>query len=141
MVANEMLLPAAVLIVWTVIMLIWMFVDRASLFKRHNIDLNKNPGARGQDIAQLVGPKEDWPAHNYVHLLEQPTIFYAASVILAITGPAALDVGLAWAYVAIRLIHSIFQATVNKVPVRGGIFLLSSVVMAVLAVRTLLAVI
>lgn len=137
---RELLLPAAVLIVWTMVMVIWMFSDRVKLFKRHNINLNEHPGARGTDIAKMVGPKEDWPAHNYAHLLEQPTIFYAAIMILALSAFSPLDVTLAWAYVVTRIVHSIFQATVNKVPVRGMIFGLSSLVMAVLAVRALLAV-
>ena len=137
---KELLLPAAVLVVWTMIMGIWMFADRARMFKRHSIDLGAQPGARGVDIAQKVGPGEDWPAHNYVHLLEQPTIFYAAVIILALSAFSPLDVALAWAYVVIRIVHSIFQATVNKVPVRGAIFGISSLVMLVLAVRALLAV-
>ncbi len=137
---KELLLPAAVLVVWTMIMAFWMLSDRMKMFKRHNIDLNDHPGARGVDLAKMVGPKEDWPAHNYVHLLEQPTIFYASIVILALSAFSPLDVALAWAYVIIRIIHSIFQATVNKVPVRGMIFGISSIVMLVLAVRALLAV-
>lgn len=137
---KELLLPAAVLVVWTMIMAFWMLSDRMKMFKRHNIDLNQHPGARGTDLAKMVGPTEDWPAHNYVHLLEQPTIFYAAVFILALSTFSPLDVALAWAYVVIRIVHSIFQSTVNKVPIRGAIFGLSSIVMTVLAVRALLAV-
>ena len=137
---KEILLPAAVLVVWTMVMAFWMLFDRVQMFKRHNIDLSQHPGARGADLAKVVGPKEDWPAHNYVHLLEQPTIFYVAVFILALSAFSPLDVALAWAYVAIRIVHSIFQATVNKVPVRGMIFGISSLVMTVLAVRALFAV-
>ncbi|MBM3594531.1 MAG: MAPEG family protein [Alphaproteobacteria bacterium] len=137
---KGILLPAAVMVVWTMIMAFWMLSDRMKMFKRHNIDLNKHPGARGMDLAKMVGPKEDWPAHNYVHLLEQPTIFYAAVFILALSAFSPLDVALAWAYFALRVVHSVFQATVNKVPVRGMIFGLSSIVMTVLAVRALLVV-
>jgi len=137
---KGILLPAAVLVVWTMIMAFWMLSDRMKMFKRHNIDLNAHPGARGVDLAKMVGPKEDWPAHNYAHLLEQPTIFYAAVFILALSAFSPLDVALAWAYVVLRVVHSVFQATVNKVPVRGMIFGLSSIVMTVLAVRALLAV-
>lgn len=137
---KGILLPAAVLVLWTMIMAFWMLSDRMKMFKRHGINLNDHPGARGVDLAKMVGPKEDWPAHNYVHLLEQPTIFYAAVFILALSAFSPLDVALAWAYVVIRIVHSVFQATVNKVPVRGMIFGLSSIVMTVLAVRAVLAV-
>ena len=138
---RELLLPAAVLVVWTMIMALWMLVDRTRAFKANGIDIGKAPaGARGVDLKDLLPPGSDWPAHNYMHLLEQPTVFYAATAILALSAFSPVDVGLAWAYVVIRIAHSVFQATVNKVAVRGMIFGLSSIVMVVLAVRALLAV-
>lgn len=141
MLDDQMLVPAAVLIVWTMIMAIWMNVDRVRSLGRANIkpELIK-AGARGNDLAAIAPDVRDWPAHNYNHLMEQPTIFYAASVILALTGATSLDTGLAWAYVALRVLHSLWQATVNTLQIRSALFLLSSLVMAILAVRTLLSV-
>lgn len=72
--------------------------------------------------------------------MEQPTLFYAATVILALSSYSPLDVALAWSFVGLRLVHSVYQATVNKVSVRGMLFGLSSLVMLVIAVRALLAV-
>ena len=80
-----------------------------------------------------------WKSHNYTHLMEQPTIFYPAVIILAIMGATGLDVGLAWAYVAIRIVHSLWQASVNRIPVRAALFFVSSFVLIALAVRALVA--
>jgi hypothetical protein len=54
-------------------------------------------------------------------------------------GAGAVDVTLAWAYVALRIIHSIYQSTVNKVKIRFLIFVVSSFVLTALAVRAVIA--
>ena len=135
----QILAPAAVLVVWTMIMLFWMAGVRLPALKKAGIDLGARPGGRGQDLEGQIAPQIQWPAHNYMHLMEQPTVFYAAVVILAIMGAGALDVALAWAYVALRIIHSVWQATVNKVPVRFTLFLLSSLALLTLAIRAVIA--
>ncbi len=135
----QILAPAAVLVVWTMIMLFWMAGVRLPALKKAGIDLGARPGGRGQDLEGQIAPQFQWPAHNYMHLLEQPTLFYAAVAILAIMGAGALDVALAWAYVALRIIHSVWQATVNKVPVRFTLFMLSSLALLALAIRAVIA--
>jgi hypothetical protein len=135
----QMLAPAAVLVVWSLIMLFWMAGVRLPAMKKAGIDMGARPGGRGQDLEGQVDPQVNWPAHNYSHLMEQPTVFYPTVVILAIMGAGALDVALAWAYVALRIIHSIWQATVNKVPVRFLLFITSTMVLVVLAIRAVMA--
>jgi hypothetical protein len=72
--------------------------------------------------------------------MEQPTIFYATIMILAISGGATdLSVMLAWCYTVLRVIHSLWQATVNTVSIRFIFFLLSTVCLTILAVQALLA--
>ena len=68
----------------------------------------------------------------------QPTQFYAVAIALALLGGNAIDVYLAWAYVGLRVVHSIFQATVNKIEVRFTFFALSSFVLIGLTVRAVL---
>jgi hypothetical protein len=131
----QMLAPAAVLVVWTLVMCFWMAGVRLPALKKAGIDLAARPGGRGQDLEGVLEPKANWPAHNYAHLVEQPTVFYPAVVILAIMGAGAVDVGLAWAYVGLRIIHSIWQATVNKVPVRFLLFIAATLVLVALALR------
>lgn len=135
----QMLAPAAVLVVWTLVMLFWTAGVRLPAMKKAGLDMGKMPGGRGQDLEGVVEPRINWPSHNYTHLTEQPTVFYPTVVILAIMGAGALDVTLAWAYVVLRIAHSIWQATVNRVPVRFVLFILSTIALVVLAVRAVMA--
>jgi hypothetical protein len=135
----QILAPAAVLVVWSLIMCFWMAGVRLPAMKKAGIDMGNRPGGRGQDLEGVLEPKVNWPAHNYTHLMEQPTVFYPAVVILAIMGAGAVDVALAWAYVGLRILHSIWQATVNKVPVRFLLFLIATLALLVLAVRAVIA--
>ena len=80
-----------------------------------------------------------WKAHNFTHLMEQPTIFYPVVIILALAGPTIGDARLAWAYVALRVVHSIWQATINTIPVRASLFFISTFVLIALAVRAVIA--
>ena len=135
----QILAPAAVLVVWSLIMCFWMAGVRLPAMKKAGIDMGNRPGGRGQDLEGVLEPKVNWPAHNYAHLMEQPTVFYPAVVILAIMGAGAVDVALAWAYVGLRILHSIWQATVHKVPVRFLLFLIATLALLVLAIRAVIA--
>ena len=137
----QMLAPAAVLVLWTIIVLFWIVPVRFGAIAKvedKSVFTGKQ-GGRGQDLEGKIPDKANWPAHNHTHLHEQPTLFYAVSVILAVMGPAALDVTLAWVYVALRIAHSLWQILVNKLPVRFGLFLASSIVLIVLAVQAVIA--
>jgi hypothetical protein len=138
---TSILAPAAALVVWSIIMLFWMAGTRLPAMSKIGMDLSKAaPGGRGQDIDPHVQPSVAWKSHNYMHLMEQPTIFYATIMILAISGGAtSLSVSLAWGYTVLRVIHSIWQATVNTVAIRFVFFLLSSLCLTILAVQALLA--
>ena len=135
----QMLAPAAVLVLWSLIMLMWMARTRFAAFATAQVDLKTaKPGGRGQNLEGVLPDEVNWKAHNYAHLMEQPTIFYPTVVILALSGASALDVALAWAYVLLRVIHSIWQATVNRIPVRFLLFVLSSACLIALAVSAVM---
>lgn len=136
---TSILAPAAALVVWTMIMLLWMASVRLPALAKLNLPPEKRRGGRGSDLDGVLPGPVQWPAHNYNHLMEQPTLFYATVVILALAGAGQVDVILAWVYVGLRVAHSIWQAAVNTIPVRLSIFLISSIVLIVLAVRALLA--
>ena len=138
---TSILAPAAAVVVWSIIMLFWMAGTRLPAMSKIGMDLSKAaPGGRGQDIDPHVSPSVAWKSHNYTHLMEQPTIFYATIMILAISGGAtSLSVSLAWGYTVLRVIHSIWQATINTVAIRFVFFLLSSLCLTILAVQALLA--
>ena len=127
---SPLLAPVVVLVAWTLVMFVWMAVKRAPFVK----DRGAIPaGSRGENMPP--GP-HNWPAHNYTHLLEQPTIFYAIVLVLALMHfDAAINVYLAWAYVGLRIVHSVVQSTVNIVKWRFRIFALSTLCLASLTVH------
>lgn len=135
-VQAQMLAPAAVLVLWSLVMLIWTAATRFPAMKKLGANIKTAPpGGRGQNLDGVLPDQVQWKSHNYAHLMEQPTIFYPTVVILALMGGSATDVMLAWGYVAIRIVHSLWQATVNRIPVRFTLFILSTVCLAVLAIH------
>ncbi|MFM9865556.1 MAG: MAPEG family protein, partial [Micropepsaceae bacterium] len=133
------LAPAAILVLWSMVVLVWVTVTRFTAISRLSKDqlrtLSK-PGTRGPDLERVLPDSVNWKSHNYTHLMEQPTVFYAAVVILALTGAGdGINTALAWTYTALRVLHSIWQGTVNKLPVRMALFTASSLVLIALAIN------
>ena len=124
-------------------MLFWLAGSRAAAAKKlKKADLAGLPaaGGRGQDLDPLLQPSAAWKSHNYTHLMEQPTLFYATVGILALTGQGdGLNLMLAWGYTGIRVIHSIWQSTVNTLPIRFALFLLSTFCLLAMAIRAVMA--
>jgi len=133
----QILAPAAVLVVWTLIVLLWIIPSRFGAVAKieDKRALPQKAGARGGDLEGVIPDKANWPAHNHTHLHEQPTLFYATVLILAVIGPGPLDILLAWIYVGLRIVHSLWQILVNTIPVRFLFFLASTIALIVLAVR------
>lgn len=138
---QPILAPAAVLVLWSLIMLFWTAVTRFPAIAKSGIDLKKQPpGGRGQNLEGVLPDSVNWKSHNYTHLMEQPTIFYAAVLILAVAGAATpMLVKFAWAYTILRIIHSVYQATINVVMVRFSIFVLATICLLVIAIHAVLA--
>ena len=133
----SMLAPAAFLALWSLLMLGWMGHARFRAIARLRIDLAATPaGARGQRLEGVLPDVVMWKSHNYTHLMEQPTVFYPLVFILALLGPSSLEVGLAWTYVWLRVLHSLWQAIVNTIPVRIALFTVSTLVLFGLALET-----
>jgi hypothetical protein len=132
---KALLAPAAVLVLWTCVMLLWLAYSRFSSLAKLRGQLPETPrGVRGGEIDPLLPDQAKWASHNYTHLLEQPTIFYAVVLILATTGAATnATVALAWGYTGLRIAHSIWQVLVNQVQIRFLIFLASSICLIMLA--------
>ena len=132
----QMLAPAALLIAWSLIILFMLPAARLPALKKLGVDLNNTPrGARGGDREDEMPDRPKWISHNYTHLMEQPTIFYPAVIIIAMMGAAAGDVLAAWIYVGLRILHSIWQVFVNVVRVRFLLFLGASFALIYLAYR------
>jgi hypothetical protein len=125
---SAILGPVVALVAWTLLIMIWMVVSRFAAMRRKGISLKGRVGGRGG--SQLEGVIEDevnWKAHNYMHLVEQPTLFYAIALTLALLGFGdGINLWLAWAYVGLRVLHSLVQVTVNVVAYRFILWALSS---------------
>ena len=128
--------PAIVLVLWSLVMLGWLAVTRLPAMAKAGVDLTSVVGARGANLEGVVPDKVNWKAHNYAHLMEQPTLFYATVIILGVIGQGdGLNLQLAWAYVLLRIAHSIVQATWNRVVVRFTLFSLSTAALLLLALN------
>jgi hypothetical protein len=128
--------PAIVLVLWTLIMLCWAIGLRVPALNKANIDMRTNVGGRGVDLDGVLPDSIMWKAHNLNNLMEQPTLFYAVALTLAIVAPAdSQSVGLAWAYVVTRIVHSVYHSTVNVVLFRASMFTVGSLLLIALALR------
>ena len=129
--------PVLVLASWTLVMWIWMYATRLPAMKKAGIDASKMKEKSEMDVLPR-GVRQI--ADNYNHLHEQPVVFYALAIYSHSVGVVdVLTIHMAWAYVVLRIAHSVFQSTINFIPVRFVLFALSSVCLIVLAARNLFA--
>ncbi|HZP76102.1 MAG TPA: MAPEG family protein [Pseudolabrys sp.] len=136
---SPILAPIIALVLWSFVMMAWLYATRIPAISRYNIVLD--PHRPPEDFQAQIPPPVRWKADNYNHLMEQPTLFYAVALTLALAGQGSgLNLALAWAYVALRVVHSLVQATVNVILVRFAIFMIASLVLMILALRAALVV-
>jgi len=139
---SQILAPVVALVAWTLVMLVWMLALRIPAMGKAGVDLGKLVGSKGADADRILPPEAQWKAHNYNHLHEQPTLFYAIALTLALLGQAhGINLWLAWAYVILRIAHSLVQATFNKVSTRFALFLLSTLVLVALTLHAGIAIV
>jgi hypothetical protein len=140
MIGMDILKPAVVLMAWTMVMWAWMYGTRIPAMMKLKVDSDALAHDPEVTLDRVLPPQIQWKAHNYNHLHEAPTVFYAVAIVLAIVGQGdGLNATLGWAYVGLRIVHSLVQATVNKVVVRFAVFVLSSLVLIALIVHAALA--
>jgi hypothetical protein len=131
---SALLLPVLSLVGWHYVMFFWMYATRIPAVKAARLRLDPT-APRGAQMATLA-PKVRWKADNYNHLFEQPVLFYAVALSLAVLGDgSSFSVGLAWTYVALRVVHSLWQSTRNIIEVRFGLFFLSALTLLALWAR------
>lgn len=125
---SPILAPVVALVAWTMVMWAWMYVTRIPAIQKAKMKLDPN-APRGEQMATLPASVR-WKADNYNHLFEQPTIFYAIALALAQVGAGdGINLKLAWAYVILRVVHSLVQALINKIELRFSVFFLSSLLL------------
>lgn len=132
--AKLLLQPLVVLVLWTFVMWFWMYATRIPAMTKMRMKLDPQR-VNGQQMSELPASVR-WKADNYNHLHEQPLLFYAVVLALALIGDAThLSIMLAWAYVGLRVLHSLIQALVNKIELRFAVFSISSLVLLALTIR------
>jgi len=135
---NDLILqPVILMCLLSFVMMVWMYATR--------IPASKEIEKKGIDLQDLSHPsklgglfpsKVERVADNYNHLFEQPTVFYAISfTIWALNMTDNVYLTCAWIYFVIRLIHSLFQATLNLVWIRFSLFIFSWLVLALMIFR------
>lgn len=140
MIGMAILQPVVALAAWTMVMWFWLYGTRIPALNAAKVnpdDIAHDPAMLGEVLPAPVR----WKADNYNHLHEAPTVFYAVAIVLAVVGEGdGLNAQLGWAYVALRVIHSLIQATINRVMLRFAVFTVSSFVLMALVARTAMAV-
>ena len=125
---SPILAPVVALVAWSIVVMLWMVATRFAAMRKAGITLANAPrGARGHQLDGVIDERVQWKSHNYTHLMEQPTLFYAIALTLALMDMGGgLNYWLAWGYVGFRVLHSIVQGTVNRLIIRTPLFVLYS---------------
>ena len=138
MTTNTFLAPVLALIIWTLLIWVLMYARRIPAMQKAKIDPDtaKSPdGSWKQDLPLSVQAS----AHNYNHLLEQPTIFYALMFYIALTTQMSTAIYyVAWTYVGLRVLHSFVQVSAGRVMLRFALFALSTIALIIMVVLTIL---
>ena len=125
---SPILAPVVALVAWSMLMMIWLYAVRFPAMRRKGISLKGRVGSKTGALDGVVEDNVQWKAHNYNHLMEQPTLFYAIAITLALMGSGqGINLWLAWGYVAFRMLHSLIQVTSNIVRYRFWAFALASI--------------
>lgn len=141
MIGMDILQSVVALLAWTMVMWVWMYATRIPAMLKAGLDAKGMVGTTGASLRAQLPDTVSWKADNYNHLHEAPTLFYAVAIVLAIIGQGdGFNTTLAWAYVALRVLHSIVQATVNRVVLRFTLFALSSLALMALILHAAIAV-
>jgi len=131
---SYLLAPIMALVLWTFVMCAWLYATRIPAISRLKISLD--PQRSSEEFHKQLPAHVRWKADNYNHLMEQPTLFYAVALTLALLGAdQGFNTCLAWLYVGLRVVHSLVQATVNIILLRFAIFMTATLVLLLMSIR------
>ncbi len=138
---SEILKPLTILAAWSMIIWVWMYLTRIpALVRNPDYDAKNSVGSVGADLRSLLPARVQWKADNYNHLMEQPTVFYAVALALALMGAGdGFNATLAWIYVVFRVVHSLVQVLVNRVVVRFALHLIGTIPLLMLTAHAAVA--
>jgi hypothetical protein len=137
---STILAPVIALVLWSFVMWAWLYATRIPAVAKDNIVYD--PHRPAEEFHARLPAEVRWKADNYNNLMEQPTLFYAVALTLALLGAGdGLNTALAWLYVGLRIAHSLVQAIVNIVMLRFAIFMAASIVLLAMSIRAALLVV
>jgi hypothetical protein len=137
---SPILAPLLALVLWSFVMWAWLYATRIPAITK--LKIVYDPQRPSSEFMAKLPAEVRWKADNYNNLMEQPTLFYAVALVLAFLGAGGgLNDVLAWTYVALRIVHSLIQATVNLILPRFAVFMLGSIVLLVLSIRAALLIV
>ena len=136
---SPLLAPVVALVLWSFVMCAWLYATRIPAIRQRNIVYD--PRRPAEEFHAQLPAEARWKADNYNNLMEQPTLFYAVALTLAAAGADdGLNTALAWLYVALRVGHSLVQATINIVAQRFALFMAATLVLLAMSIRAALIV-
>ena len=128
---SQILIPGFILVGWTFLVNVRHYLTQQRAAKKRDVEYRFFKTYRGDAPNYLHQSRE-----HYKNLFQQPVLFYFIILGSAVTGAATgWDIGLAWAYVTARVIHSIIRETTNYVPHRLRVFGIAFFVLVALWVR------
>jgi hypothetical protein len=131
---SSILAPLVALVLWSFVMWAWLYATRIPAVRKKNVVYD--PHRPAEEFHAQLPAQVRWKADNYNNLMEQPTLFYAVTLTLALlNADAGLNTGLAWLYVGLRIAHSLVQAIINVILLRFAFFMAASLVLLVMSVR------
>ena len=127
-----LLTPVFVLIIWTFTIFLIMAYGRMRFMK------DPQDAAHTKDIKGTLPAWVERTGDNYNHLFEQPIAFYVVTLGIALVNSIdPLMMQLAWAFVILRIVHSLVQLTFNLVLIRFMIFFIGWLIIAYMAISQL----
>ncbi len=135
---HGLIAPVIALVCWTLAVMIWLGYERVRNINR--LKLSPDAGKFARDLNALMPDRAKQVSDNYMHLMEQPTLFYAVCFSLQFLGQGEhpVNIGFAWGYVSIRVLHTLVHSTFNDVRIRFFLFLLSGVFLVGLVTHAVL---
>ena len=132
--SSSILQPVAAMVMLTMIVWVVMVVRRVGYMMANRIDPQR---VSTLELVNSILPEHvNRPSNNFKNLFELPVLFYAVCLaLLASNNVDASFTALAWAFVALRAVHSAIQCTVNIVRLRFAAYLLSSLALIAIVIR------
>lgn len=124
-----LLYPMFALAAWTLLVLLLIPIARARSARRREIVIDDFKFGE----SPAVPPAVSIPNRNYMNLLELPMLFYVVCIVLYVTaGASTAAIALAWAFVVLRVAHSVIHLTYNRVVHRLAAFTAANITLVLL---------